>query len=427
MKVAFFGHFGALNTGNDSSLFAVLSNIRSRVPECDFWCVCTEPAEVVLRTGIDAVPITERVSRIWDRTAPFHRRVLSAPRGVRDELREYRRALRALGGTDVLIVPGTGLLTDAYGVSAWGPYNVFKWALMAKIRGCKLVFLSVGAGPLYSSTGRYLVRAALSLADYRSYRDQASLDSLTEIGFRRPQDRVYPDLAFSLPTSLFSTRNNGAGRQKQRVVGLGLMSYPGRYAAANPRGDTYSAYLRSVVELADWLLGHGYDLRLLLGDEDTNAVEDFLAILRERRPNYDAARVVYEPIPDLETLFRTIADTDVVVATRFHNALLSMLLGKPVLAISFHHKSESLMRGLGLGDFCEDIHQLEASRLISRFEALEDEAEVVMRIVERKVREYRAALDEQYETLVGRFMRSASPGRRGGEAPKRQVLEESSR
>ena len=50
--------------------------------------------------------------------------------------------------TDMLIIPGTGLLTDAYGLSAWGPYNVFKWSLVAKFRGCKVLFVSVGVGPL---------------------------------------------------------------------------------------------------------------------------------------------------------------------------------------------------------------------------------------------------------------------------------------
>jgi polysaccharide pyruvyl transferase WcaK-like protein len=71
----------------------------------------------------------------------------------------------------MLVVPGTGLLTDAYGLLSWGPYNMFKWSLAAKLRCCKLVFVSVGAGPIYSALGRWLVKSALSLADFRSYRD----------------------------------------------------------------------------------------------------------------------------------------------------------------------------------------------------------------------------------------------------------------
>jgi polysaccharide pyruvyl transferase WcaK-like protein len=90
---------------------------------------------------------------------------------MREELRQYVRAFRILDGTDMLIVPGTGLLTDAYGLSSWGPYNMFKWSLLAKVRGCRLLFVSVGAGPIDTALGRALVKSALSLADYRSYRD----------------------------------------------------------------------------------------------------------------------------------------------------------------------------------------------------------------------------------------------------------------
>ena len=40
------------------------------------------------------------------------------------------------------------------------------------------------------------------MADYRSYRDEASSDCLKAIGFRSEQDPVYPDLVFSLPEAL---------------------------------------------------------------------------------------------------------------------------------------------------------------------------------------------------------------------------------
>ena len=43
----------------------------------------------------------------------------------------------------MLIVPGTGLLTDAYGLGGWGPYSLFKWSLAAKLRGCRVLFVSV--------------------------------------------------------------------------------------------------------------------------------------------------------------------------------------------------------------------------------------------------------------------------------------------
>lgn len=117
------------------------------------------------------------------------------------------------------------------------------------------------------------------MADYRSYRDDASRDCLRGIGFRPNGDRVYPDLVFGLPEALLSqvqARSDGT----RRVVVLGLKLYEGKYSAADPRPETYTAYLESLAVFATWLLEHDYDIRLLLGDADTMVIDEFRSILQ---------------------------------------------------------------------------------------------------------------------------------------------------
>ncbi len=60
MKVSFFGHFGSSNSGNESTLLAILSRLRALSPESEFRCICTQPGVVVARDGIEAIPITTR-------------------------------------------------------------------------------------------------------------------------------------------------------------------------------------------------------------------------------------------------------------------------------------------------------------------------------------------------------------------------------
>ena len=147
MKISIFGHFGSSNWGNESTLRAMLSHLRILFPDCELCCICTNPDVVAVRDGIEAVPISTRVGRIRVGQGRIDQRMRVAFVGVGEELRQYVRAFRKLKRTDVLIIPGTGLLTDAYGLSGWGPYNLFKWSLMAKLRGCRVLFVSVGAGP----------------------------------------------------------------------------------------------------------------------------------------------------------------------------------------------------------------------------------------------------------------------------------------
>ena len=399
MKISLYGHFGSLNSGNEGTLLAILSRLRSVYPDGDFSCICTHPDVVAARDGIKAVPIASRTARIWDRELRLDRRVRTAFTGLSEEIRQYGRAFRELRAADMLIVPGTGLLTDAYGLSSWGPYNLFKWSLLARLRGCRVLYISVGAGPIYSVLGRFLVKLSLSLSSYRSYRDDSSMKYLETIGFHKGEDRVYPDLVFSLPKALLpaANRNRSSGR---RVVGLGLMLYAGRYSAADPRERTYTGYLESLVSFTDWLLAHDYDVRLLLGDEDdTGVIEEFKSCLHARLGAFDGGRLIDEPITSVEEVLAQIAATDIVVATRFHNTLLPLLLNKPVIAVSFHHKCASLMREMGLSHYCTNIEDIDTDKLLDQFQDLERNYDDLKQLIERKVDEARKALDEQYDSI----------------------------
>ena len=239
--------------------------------------------------GIDAVPCTVRSARIWDRQAPLRERVRLALPGLREEAREYVRAWRTLEGEDLLIVPGTGLLTDAWGLSRWGPYGLLKWSLVARLRGCRVIFLSVGAGPVHSRLGRLLLRSALSLANYRSYRDLRAERLWKASACSTRDDRIYPDLVFGLsPPSSPTAADREGGRP---VVGLGLMEYGAKYSAPSETGDTYLRYLESLAVFVGWLLEHEYDVKLLLGDADTVVIDDFRAVLREHLGPYAEERV----------------------------------------------------------------------------------------------------------------------------------------
>jgi polysaccharide pyruvyl transferase WcaK-like protein len=263
------------------------------------------------------------------------------------------------------------------------------------------LFVSVGAGPLYSSLGKYLVKSALSLANFRSYRDTASLEYLKGIGLPTNSDQVYPDLVFSLPKAMLP--HDGQRSRKRCVVGLGLMSYAGKYSVANPSDSTYQKYLQTMVMFVRWLLAHDYDVRLLIGDvSDRNASKEFKSVLKASLGQYDEERVIDQPALSVEQLMSQIAAADIVVATRFHNIILAMLLSKPVISISFHHKCASLMEEMGLSDYCQDINHMDAGRLIEQFQDLERNAEKLKPVIKQKVEQSSKALDEQYGLILKR-------------------------
>jgi polysaccharide pyruvyl transferase WcaK-like protein len=402
-NMAFFGHFDSTNFGNEITLQAILYNLWRFQPDAKVLCISTGPEAATATHHVKAIPVTKRFIECWRPRNRLNRLLCKVCIALPNEAYRWVSGLISLWRVDVLVVPGTGLLTDAYGLFGWGPYNLFRWSLIAKLCRCKLLLVSVGAGPIYGLLGRWLVKSILSLADFRSYRDQSTTHWLTGIGFKTDSDRVYPDLAFSLPQAVIPQR--GAGNSRRRVVGLGVMQSAGKYSIANPSDNTYLAYLENLATFVEWLLARGYDVRLLIGDlGDTNAKNYFRDLLRKRISATGEERIVDEPIRSPGDLLLQIAATDLVVATRFHNVLLSLFCNKPVISISFHHKCESLMSSMGLSEYCLDLNNFDADQLSEKFCHLERKCDVLKSAISQKVIEFREALDYQYEIIFNEML-----------------------
>ena len=217
----------------------------------------------------------------------------------------------------MLIVPGTQFLSDNLSGPFGWPYLAFKWSVTAKLRGCKLLFVSVGVGPLRHRLTRVFVKSALLLADFRSYRDDFSRQYMRHIGFDATNDPVYPDLAFSLPTPTIPQ-----GRQINRgqpVIAVGVKNYRGQYGPTRLQhhaDDIYRRYIDMVTTLVAWLLEHTYTVRLVFGDMsyDPPVLADLRKSLQERAVKYENHQLLDEPIKSQEALVLQLATCDIVVS-----------------------------------------------------------------------------------------------------------------
>jgi polysaccharide pyruvyl transferase WcaK-like protein len=395
---SFLGHFGLGNFGNEITLQAILYHLRRLLPNVEVNCICTGPAATAKIHNIVGLPISRTVVQGWRPRNRVARALRSVFIGVPSELYLWLEALMTLSRTDVVIVPGTGLLTDAFGLRSWGPYTIFKWSLIAKMRGCKLFFVSVGAGPIYSRVGRWLVTSTLALADFRSYRDNATKEYLSSIGAAVGTDRVFPDLAFSIVDEIAPKR--AIPKRGRSIVGLGLMLYHGKLSSDKQPESTYTTYLEQLLLFAKWLLARDYDIRLLIGEvSDTSVTTEFKALLKDYLGGDYEDRIIDDPVLSVGDLLTQLVETDAVVATRFHNVLLALALNKPVISISPHQKCTSLMENMGLQEYCQDIQHLSADKLIEQFCQLEKNGGSLRCMIREKVADRRKALDEQYRLI----------------------------
>lgn len=396
LRIALFGAFGVGNLGNECTLQALISNIQKCVPHAEVSCICMDPQETQLAYNIPASLIKELPQRpIENPMLRLLRRILL---GIPMELFRWLKAIATLKDVNMLVMTGTGMLGD-FGIGPGLHYEILKWTVAAKLSRCKVIFLSVGAGPLRKALSRHFVKAALACAAYRSYRDEFSKDYLKSINFDSDRDQVYPDLAFSYPTARLPRSSDHSGNKP--VIGVGLMTYfNGR--CVSPEDETiYRDYLTKLGNFVTWLLERKYTVRLLIGDVayDQRARQDLRTFLEERGFSYENGSVIDEPASSVEEVLSQLAATDLVVASRFHNVLLALMLGKPALAISYHEKVDALMEEAGLAVFRQDIESIDVEKLISQFVTLEEQSNHIKQQLNRKAEACRVALDDQYNRI----------------------------
>lgn len=422
-RIALFGHFGAGNLGNEATLQAMVYNLRRFLPDAEISCICSGPEKTSSEYDIPAVSIKPAFP-IWPASGVSGRSIRTirescegvssvalephasyALRGLRIPLRvcaypfleaaRWLRGISRLRGNDFLVMTGTGMLAD-HSLQ----YEIFRWAILAKICRCKLIFISVGGGAIRHPLSRCLIRVALSLADYRSYRDTSSRDHAKVIGIDIHNDPVYPDLAFSLPRTIVPSHHDCSS--KAAVIGVGVMNYYGRSGGDH---KIYHEYIDRLAAFVIGLLERNYAVRVLIGDFvwDQDVRKDLRKALEHRGVKYEDTRIIDEQACSVDQLLSQMSMVDVVVSSRFHNILLALMLGKPVFAIPYHEKFLPLINGVGLGGFFQDIEQIDVDELIEQVIRLRENAPQITSKLIQQTEHYRLALDQQYRQIIKMF------------------------
>src|SRR5579871_91608 len=373
-KICLFGMFGGGNFGNDASLESFLLFLREARPDAEVSCVCVDPELIGREYHIPTTPIS-----VPSFSNSFLRLCNKISLKTFGRAANWLRAILFFRQFDIVIVPGTSTLCDYGSGPSASPYGLFRWAAAARLCGVKFCFVGTGAGPILHPVSRWMCRSAAAWAHYRSFRDQVSKDFITSLGIDTSKDPLYPDLVFKLPTP---SPLSDAAERTLTTIGVGLMLYNGW--RRNKELTIYQTYVDKMGRFVTSLLRRGYRVRLLIGETvDRRAVKDVAQIaatagfsLLEGVPTPPRAGQLFtEPADSLHDIMRQINDTDIVVATRFHNVICALKLMRPTVSIGYEAKNDAVMADVGLGDFCQFIEDLDLEKLEMQFTKLLSEKE----------------------------------------------------
>ncbi|MBB4985184.1 MULTISPECIES: polysaccharide pyruvyl transferase family protein [Streptomyces] len=353
VRVGVFGLLGSGNLGNDGSLEAVLGHLRAEHPEAVVDALCGGPEAVTARFGIPATRL--HWYRGEYRTAS--RAGAVAGKGL-GKLVDVFRTAAWVRRHDVVIVPGMGVLEATLPLRPWGfPYALFLLCASGRLVGTPVALVGVGAATIRNRPTRALVRWSARLAAYRSYRDAQSRDAMRAMGVDTARDEVHPDLAFALPTPEPSAAPG--------LVCVGVMAFHGGNDDRARAEEIHRRYLDGTTRFVRALVEDGRQVRLLTGDEvDGPVVASILDAV-------DSPLLTAAETSSLADLMKEMAAADSVVAIRYHNLICALKTGTPVLAVTYAAKSDALMAGMGLGEYCHPARELDADRLLDQFRSLE--------------------------------------------------------
>lgn len=402
-RIALFGLFGIGNLGNDATLWVTLHHLRTRLPQVRIVCVCNEIPAVVSSYGVTVLALNQLPIRgRWRIANRALRNVYAALATFVTGPLRVRRMAGQLNDVDQFLIVGTGILDD-FGLLPWDmPTWLLGWCQAARKIGASVQLIAVGAGPIENRVNRFIMKRAIKLATKRSFRDTGSRDYVERLDLDTKNDAVVPDLVFGLPAEIihgYRTPSTSPG-----VIGVGLMGYYGWEADEIKGRMVYRGYISKMGLFVKNLLERGYTVRLLIGEMPTDepAVSDVLDVIFSGNGGVQNPKLFAEPIDSFERLLGEIERTDMVVASRFHNVVCALALGRPAMSIGYAEKFELLMEEFGLGEYCQNIEQLDVQELMQQFENLIRKYSCLKELVQEKSKQYRVSLEAFFDTVFAR-------------------------
>lgn len=380
-RILVLGTYGGGNFGNDACFEATLEWLRAAFTNASIVAVCADPVLASGRFGIAAVSLRVFPSFLprWLDTLLLRQPSLWL---------NWLVCLRALKRCDLLVVAGTGAIHD-FRDRPWGwPSRFLRWMLAARLQGASIWFACVGAGPVINPVSRLMMVWAAKLAARRCYRDESSRTYMSAQGVDESQSLVTGDIAFLMPAPTPSDRGVG-----QAVVGVGVMNYRGW----RTNEKVYRAYIESMAHLIEWLKFKGHKVRILIGQRPTDliAVDDL-----EARLGYALMSDAEREVSSYQDILRTVANTDVVVASRYHVQIAALKMRRPVLSISYGPMNDDLMRAAGLGEFLHDIERIDHRTLIFQCDRLINMRFHFGKVVQTEIKTLEAGLHERLRAFI---------------------------
>ncbi len=298
--------------------------------------------------------------------------------------------LKAVKASDLVISTGGHHFTNWF--SREGVSPLFFDLAIAEIFGKRIVLWSQTIGELQFSNpanARFINRL-MQKADSIYIRDEGSVAELEQAGVEMSRIHETEETVFGADAGSWTPPS-----QRQPVVGISVYTGSLRDAEAH---ETYTAAMSG---LLDHVTARGYRVLFLpmqlkgqKGD-DRGVIQRIIAMSRQA----GQVEMLEADIPTRDHL-QQVRGCRLFIGHKTHSIIFSLVTGTPVLAISYHQKTNDFMAQYQLSDHCVNEPELSADLLCSLFDRIESNLDETGKTEMHHAEIQRARMAEDFRSML---------------------------
>lgn len=333
MRIGIVGNYGNDNQGDESILEGIITQLEKAFPieRKDILVFTNNPEQTKQRYGTETAPLF------------IHRK--SDPMKFIATIRHHRKIFPTL---DLLLIGGGGILQDLYKNN---PFVYGMYGLLVRMTKVPAAIFGPGVGPVKTSIGQWFIKMIANSAKVITVRDPESKQLLQSIGVQKPI-HVIMDPAFYVPFKEEQKKND-----KPLKIGVTAITY--FHSSYWPTHDEakYGAYIKGMADNLDRILEKEPDAEIEFfatkHPYDTNTTKDIRELMKHKERTAVCDRMLTH-----REIIGLCAEQDLVIGSRLHSLILSIVAKTPVIAVGYHDKVMDVMEAVGCKDYTLTINQV---------------------------------------------------------------------
>jgi polysaccharide pyruvyl transferase WcaK-like protein len=271
-------------------------------------------------------------------------------------LRRMRQIQTELSKSKAVIFGGGAILDDEH---LHFPISLYNASKRVKHLGIPMYCLGASSEGRYSRIGQWLLGAFLKRCENVGTRDQETIHYLQ--GIYPSNYSLYGDFAFELER--IQAHKQGASRatvianQKPKTIFFNVSSH------APSRAHLKDNYEQAMISIIQEIISQAPKTQVILGTTGVPSDGNVAHALQARLGSTEVK--VFEPknLPELQAQLK---QSDTIVSTRLHSAILGISIGTPAVALQLTQKIVNFFTTIGLEDYVIDYAKCPAHKSAQR-------------------------------------------------------------